>query len=235
MCCGVESLRGATTNTEWSHGTCQRRAQSHAATVPPSTGTRCHSSRSLKAQTVSLASFNTTFRVLTYISWCCIDLLRPPRLPGRLPGLGRLCTGVESSAPCATEMFRTSTNLHHSAGVYRGFHHIKVMRCKACASEMVTVKGTVVSRRSLAKQRHAARSQRSPSSVGRRSGEVLPAAVPPKFVTAKALSMCNWLGFSGSVQPAEIRIFMHLEGDSETVSWTKVPSGFNSNRFAPST
>jgi hypothetical protein len=28
---------------------------------------------------------------------------------------------------------------------------------------------------------------------------------------------------------------MHLEGDSETVSWTKVPSGFSSNSFAPST
>jgi len=76
------------------------------------------------------------------------------------------------------------------------------MRCKSCASEMVTVKGTVVSRRSVAKQRHAARSQRSPSSVGRRSGEVLPAAVPPKFVTAKALWMCNSRGFPGaSSQP----------------------------------
>ena len=39
----------------------------------------------------------------------------------------------------------------------------------------------------------------------------------------------------GSVQPAEIRIFMHLEGYSGTASWTKVPSGSNSNFFAPST
>src|SRR5467141_375239 len=40
-----ESLREATTNTEWSYVACQRRAQSHAATVPPSIGSRCRSSR----------------------------------------------------------------------------------------------------------------------------------------------------------------------------------------------
>jgi len=34
-----------------------------------------------KAQTVSLASYNTTFREQTYIRWCCIDLLRPLGLP----------------------------------------------------------------------------------------------------------------------------------------------------------
>src|SRR5580704_11454554 len=70
-----EFLRGATTNTEWSYGACQKRAQSHAATVPPSIGSRCRFSPAQKAQTVSLTSYNTTFREQTYIRWCCIDRL----------------------------------------------------------------------------------------------------------------------------------------------------------------
>ena len=74
-----ESLREVTTNTEWSYVACQKLAQSHAATVPPSIGSRCRSSRSQKAQTVSLVSYNTTFREQTYIRWCCIDRLRSPR------------------------------------------------------------------------------------------------------------------------------------------------------------
>src|SRR6202011_6289806 len=35
-----------------------------------------------KAQTVFLASYNTTFKEQIYNRWCCIDLLRPPALPG---------------------------------------------------------------------------------------------------------------------------------------------------------
>jgi hypothetical protein len=50
-----------TRDIEWSYAACQRRVQSHAATVPPSTGSRSHASRSHKARTVSLASYNTTF------------------------------------------------------------------------------------------------------------------------------------------------------------------------------
>ena len=63
---------------------CQRRAQSHAATLRPSIASRCRSSRSQIAQTVSLASSNTTFKEKIYIRWCCIDPLRPPVLLGIL-------------------------------------------------------------------------------------------------------------------------------------------------------
>jgi hypothetical protein len=73
-----ESLREATTNTESNCGACQRRARSHAATVPTSTDSRSCSSQPQKIQTVSLASYNTTFSE-PYIRWCCVDLLRPPR------------------------------------------------------------------------------------------------------------------------------------------------------------
>src|SRR5258708_16149625 len=59
---------------------CRTHAQSHAATVPPSNGATCRSSASQKAQIVYLVSYNTTFREQTHIRWCCIDLLRPPRL-----------------------------------------------------------------------------------------------------------------------------------------------------------
>ena len=45
-------------------------------------GSRCPFSPAQKVQTVSLASYNTTFREQTYIRWCCIDPLRPPRLSG---------------------------------------------------------------------------------------------------------------------------------------------------------
>src|ERR1700730_17723804 len=57
-------------------------AQSHAVPVPPSNGATGRSSASRKAQTVYLVSYNTTFREQTYIRWCCIDLLRPPRRSG---------------------------------------------------------------------------------------------------------------------------------------------------------
>src|SRR5271169_661322 len=69
-----ESLREATTNSEWSYVACQRRAQSHAASLPPSIASRCRSAQSQTAQTVSLASYNTTFSEKSYIRWCCIDL-----------------------------------------------------------------------------------------------------------------------------------------------------------------
>ena len=55
-------------------GFCQRRAQSHAATVPPSTGSKRHASRSQKAQIVVLPSLPTPpLAQQTYIRWCCID------------------------------------------------------------------------------------------------------------------------------------------------------------------
>src|ERR1700686_4218402 len=59
---------------------CRGRARSHAATVPPSSGTIARSSAPQKVHTVDLASCITTFREQTYIRWCCIDLLRPPHL-----------------------------------------------------------------------------------------------------------------------------------------------------------
>src|SRR4029077_5729483 len=48
--------REATTPNECSYAACQRRAQSHAATVPPSTGSQSPASRSQKDQIVVLAS-----------------------------------------------------------------------------------------------------------------------------------------------------------------------------------
>src|ERR1700691_6600593 len=52
-----ESLREATTNSESRYVACPRRAQSHAASLPPSIASRCRSSQSQTAQTVSLASY----------------------------------------------------------------------------------------------------------------------------------------------------------------------------------
>src|ERR1700684_1864613 len=51
-----EPLREVTTRRECSCAACQKRAQSHAATPPPSSGSNPHASRSRKAQTVSLVS-----------------------------------------------------------------------------------------------------------------------------------------------------------------------------------
>src|ERR1700729_4376327 len=51
------SLREATTNSEWSYVACQRRAQSHAASLPPSIASRPRPSQSQTVQTVSLASY----------------------------------------------------------------------------------------------------------------------------------------------------------------------------------
>src|SRR4029077_4691484 len=51
-----QCLREAATPSECSYVACQRRAQSHAATVPPSTGSKRHASRSQKAQIVVLTS-----------------------------------------------------------------------------------------------------------------------------------------------------------------------------------
>ena len=95
-----ESHRGATTNSEWKYGACQRRAQSHAASLPPSSGARCRSSRSQKAQTVFLASYHTTFKEQIYNRWCCIHPLRSPRLSG--VGADNLMTDLECDidAPC---------------------------------------------------------------------------------------------------------------------------------------
>src|SRR4029077_6993747 len=51
-----QCLREAATPSECSYVACQRRAQSQAATVPPSTGSKRHASRSQKAQIVVLTS-----------------------------------------------------------------------------------------------------------------------------------------------------------------------------------
>src|SRR5208283_2798729 len=51
-----ESLREATTQRECSCAACPKRAQSHAATVPSSSGSKRHASGSQKAQTSSLVS-----------------------------------------------------------------------------------------------------------------------------------------------------------------------------------
>src|SRR6202167_525289 len=48
--------RAAITRTEWSHGPCRRRAQSHATTLPPSSDAICRSSAPLKVHTVYLVS-----------------------------------------------------------------------------------------------------------------------------------------------------------------------------------
>src|SRR5208282_1553290 len=77
--------RDAITEGEWTHAPGRRLAQSHATTVPPSNGTRCRPAVSQKAPHVYLGSYNTTFREQIYIRWCCIDLLRPPRLSGLSP------------------------------------------------------------------------------------------------------------------------------------------------------
>src|SRR5713101_1005181 len=73
-----QTHREATPHSELTNDSCRTHTQSHAATVPPSNGATCRSSASQKAQTVYLASYNTTFREKIYIRWCCIDLLRPP-------------------------------------------------------------------------------------------------------------------------------------------------------------
>jgi hypothetical protein len=52
---GEGCRREATTNSEWSYAACQRRAQSHAATVPLSSSSGCHASR---AQLVSRRETN---------------------------------------------------------------------------------------------------------------------------------------------------------------------------------
>src|SRR6202795_1479320 len=70
-----QTHRNAPPDSESTNAPCRRRARSHAATVPPSTGPTARSSAPQKAQTVYLASCNTTFREQTYIRWCCIDLL----------------------------------------------------------------------------------------------------------------------------------------------------------------
>src|SRR5580692_4135238 len=51
-----QSLRQATTQRECSCAVCQKPAQSHAATVLPSSGPKRHASRSQEAQTSSLVS-----------------------------------------------------------------------------------------------------------------------------------------------------------------------------------
>src|SRR5271168_3328158 len=48
--------RAAITRTEWSHGPCRRRAQSHATTLPPSSDAICRSSAPQKVHTVFLVS-----------------------------------------------------------------------------------------------------------------------------------------------------------------------------------
>src|SRR5208282_2821557 len=110
--------RDAITEGEWTHAPGRRLAQSHATTVPPSNGTRCRPAVSQKAPHVYLGSYNTTFREQIYIRWCCIDLLRPPRLPEKLVlerrcpvirlighyrrvGLGRQTGSSRSSGPVA--------------------------------------------------------------------------------------------------------------------------------------
>src|SRR5271155_5040821 len=77
-----ESLREATTRRECSCAACQKPAQSHAATPPPSSGSKRHASRSQKAQTSSSSHANTTFTEQIYIRGCCFDLSNAPRLSG---------------------------------------------------------------------------------------------------------------------------------------------------------
>jgi hypothetical protein len=54
--------REATPHSEWTNDSCRTHAQSHAATVPPSSGTTSRSDAPQKAQTVYLASYNTTLK-----------------------------------------------------------------------------------------------------------------------------------------------------------------------------
>jgi hypothetical protein len=53
----------------------------HAATVPPSSGSKHHPSRLPKAQNASLASCQHHLPEQIYIRWCCIDLSNAPGLP----------------------------------------------------------------------------------------------------------------------------------------------------------
>jgi hypothetical protein len=50
------SRRTASTRTEWNHGPSRRRAQSHATTLPPSSGATCRFSAPRKACPVFLVS-----------------------------------------------------------------------------------------------------------------------------------------------------------------------------------
>src|SRR5713101_4294695 len=90
-----QTHREATPHSELTNDSCRTHAQSHAATVPPSNGATCRSSASQKAQTVYLASYNTTFREKIYIRWCCIDLLRPPVLPDIENHLSGKCVRIQ--------------------------------------------------------------------------------------------------------------------------------------------
>src|ERR1700727_2295010 len=78
----AQSHREAITQTECSYVPCQRPAQFHAATVPLSSDSRPHASRSQKAQTVSLASCQHHLSKADLYQWCCIDLSNAPRLSG---------------------------------------------------------------------------------------------------------------------------------------------------------
>jgi hypothetical protein len=78
--CGGNASARQQKNTESSCVAYQRRARSHAATVPTSSDSRSRSSRPRKIQTVSRTPYNTLS-----IRWCCVDLLRPPGLSGVRP------------------------------------------------------------------------------------------------------------------------------------------------------
>src|SRR5262249_1626132 len=65
-----------------SYAACQKYGQSHATSVPPSSGSRRHPSPPQKAQNAFLASYSTTFTERIYLRWCCIDLSNAPRLSG---------------------------------------------------------------------------------------------------------------------------------------------------------
>src|ERR1700684_1741840 len=74
-----EPLREVTTRRECSCAACQKRAQSHAATGPPSATPNVTLLDRRKPKPYPWSHANTTFTTQIYIRWCCFDLSNAPR------------------------------------------------------------------------------------------------------------------------------------------------------------
>src|SRR5882724_6830393 len=75
-----------------------------------------------KPKSLSWPHANTTFTQQTYIRWCCIDLLRPPRLPDKWPQCpvmrllgscaGRVSSTIRNGLLTPTAISKFSLNYH---------------------------------------------------------------------------------------------------------------------------
>jgi len=84
------------------------RAQSHAATAPPSTGSNVTLLDRRKPKSLSWPHANTTFTQHTYIRWCCIDPSNAPMFLGREAANGNLMVGgINRSANAFPHSVRT--------------------------------------------------------------------------------------------------------------------------------